>query len=129
MPRYLGRPLPLAALVAVLSSGTGLPMCLSLGQRAGKPCPMHEAQHEHGSGTHTSHIVSVAAATPDHTCHPGDVGLGCASVGACPSTSVAAPAWTAVPVGPGGAAVDLLWAPAGVLVSFLAPPLSPPPQA
>lgn len=122
------RSLAAAALVGFTWAGSGLPMCLSLVQQAGQSCPMH-GQLQHGSGTDVWQPVVVSHAPANHSCHPGNLGLGCTAVDACPSAGAAAPAWAAVVIAIGGTARESGWAQPVELLSFLAPPLSPPPQA
>jgi hypothetical protein len=89
---------------------------------------MH-GQDDHAAAHHAGHALAWAPTTPDHSCHPGDPGVGCNALGACPSTGAAAPVSNAPTTAPGGASNDVAWAPVTEPHSFLAPPLPPPPQA
>jgi len=126
--RFAVRGICLAAALAVVAAGTGLPMCLNLVQQAGQSCPMH-GHHTHGAGTQGSPQATVSPAPADQSCHPGQNGPGCAAGAACPTTGAAAPAWGAPPIVPIGPAAVSGWARPAEPYSFLAPPLFPPPQA
>lgn len=109
--------------VAAVLSGSGLPMCMSLLARAAEPCAMH--QHELAG--HAAHGARVAASHAGDACHAGDGNTGCATGGACPTGGTAAPVAHA---GLGTPRVALGTTPVidQTYPSFLAPPLSPPPQ-
>lgn len=122
------RALVSAALLAFTAAGTGLPMCQSVVQGAEQACT-RRGQHEHSSESDGVHLMAVAvAAAAAHSCHPGDLGRGCAMSGGCPAVSTAAPTWADLLIAIGGAAPESGWAPPVELPSFLAPPPSPPPQ-
>jgi hypothetical protein len=100
-------------------------MCANLFAQALEPCAMH-MHGDQASGV-TGGQLTAQPASP--SCHPGDLGSGCASAGTCPSGGPIAS--SLVP-----SAVALAWpspdrgeATPASLHSFVAPPLSPPPQA
>jgi hypothetical protein len=121
------RVLAVAAALAVAAQGGGMPMCVSLLAEATTPCAMH---------THTAppaqsaHVAMVSAAPSGHgACHAAAANLGCANGGACPINGTAAPVWAKVSAAPPAASRTEILGPASALKSYLAPPLSPPPQA
>ena len=122
------RGLAVATAFAVGLAGSGLPMCLTLVAQATAGCPMHS--HEHGAAPAQSagHAELVPSHAATHACHP-DTGLGCATGGTCPTGGVAAPALGATSPGQQGQHRQSPLAPDTKHLSYLRPPLSPPPQA
>jgi len=102
-------------------------MCVSLLAEAAAPCAMHMP------GTHQMNddgVATLVAAPAGHgACHVDGASLGCAAGGACPTGGIAAPAWFNVPIGPRAASRTVAAGPSSALISYLAPPLAPPPQA
>lgn len=130
MPRVVDRTFALAALVAVVSSGTGLPMCVRVLAQAVQPCVMHTHQDGAGGG-HKNHHQSLGslAASDGQACHPGDHGVGCSAAGSCPSAGAGMAAQTTSALATLRPLRVALQPPAAAFASFCAPPLSPPPQA
>lgn len=122
------RSLSALAALSVAAVGGGVPMCVSLITRATVPCTMHT---EHvGSPVH--HVVTAtvhAAPSGDASCHGDAQSPGCATGGACPSGGAAAPASGAPAVGVAAPDHKTAFASAAGHLSFVAPPLPPPPQA
>jgi hypothetical protein len=119
-----------AAALAVAAAGGGLPMCVSLLARAAAPCDMHSAHNVAAMRGQTSpQITAVVAQAPVQACHQDATGLGCAAGSVCPTAGPAAPAWANVPFGVRVASHTGALGPAANLISYLAPPLAPPPQA
>lgn len=122
-----GRVFAAVAALAVATQGSGVPMCVSLLAEAAAPCAMHMP------GTHQMHDAGVAtlvAAPAGHgACHVDAASLGCAGGGSCPTGGTAAPSWITVPIVPRAASRMVASGPSSALVSYLAPPLAPPPQA
>jgi hypothetical protein len=122
-----GRVLAAVAVLAVASQGSGMPMCVSLLAEAAAPCAMHMPS------THQMHDVGVAtlvAAPAGHgACHVDAASLGCAAGGSCPTGGTAAPSWINVPIVPRAASRMVASGPSSAPISYLAPPLAPPPQA
>ncbi len=104
-------------------------MCLSLLAQAAAPCDMHSGHNGAATHEHTAQFAALVAQAPGQPCHPDAAGLGCAAGSACPTAGPAAPAWARVPVAPQASSRMGVLGPASALVSYLAPPLSPPPQA
>jgi len=114
------------AILAVATSGSGLPMCLSLLARAAEPCAMH--QHEPGG--HHPHGARVAPAHGmDDACHTGDGDIGCATGGSCPTGGTAAPFAAAAVLPTSDPTRLVIPTIQRAHLSFLSPPLPPPPQA
>lgn len=116
-----------ALALAAAAQGGGVPMCASLLDEAAAPCAMH------ARGTHGSHHASVAvlaAAPAGHgACHVDTASFSCAAGGSCPTGGTAAPAQINVPVVPRVTLHTAAFGPGSALISYLAPPLAPPPQA
>jgi hypothetical protein len=125
-PRVV-RTLAAAAALAAAAQGGGVPMCVSLLAQAAAPCGMH------------THLAPPAQAAPAATlsaapsghdaCHSDAAHLGCATTGACPSSGTAAPVWANLPAAAPVASRTEILEPVSALISYLAPPPSPPPQA
>src|SRR5436309_9830649 len=118
-----------AATVALVAAvqGSGVPMCASLLAEATAPCAMH-LPGIHGTH-HASGATLVAAPAGQGACHVDAASLGCAAGGTCPTGGTAAPAWLNMPIAPRVASRTGAPGPSATLISFLAPPLAPPPQA
>ena len=123
----LVRTLAAAAVLAVASQGGGVPMCVSLLAEAAAPCAMHLP------GTHQMNhagVATLAAAPAGHSaCHADAASLGCAAGGTCPTGGTATPAPIDLPIVPRAASRIVASGPSSALISYLAPPLAPPPQA
>ncbi len=122
-----GRVFAAVAALAVATQGGGVPMCVSLLAEAAAPCAMHS------TGVHRTHnpgAATIVAASAEHgACHVDAATPGCAVGGTCPTGGTAAPAWINNPIAPRAAFRTVAAGPASALISFLAPPLAPPPQA
>ena len=118
-----------AAALAVAAAGGGLPMCISLLAHAGAPCAMHSARNDAAMLGQAPQLTAVVAQAPVHACHPDAAGLGCVAGSACATAGPAAPAGAKVLVAVRGPSWVGVPGPASALASYLAPPLSPPPQA
>ena|SRR5712692_9905105 len=118
-----------AAALVIAAASSGVPMCVSLLAQVLAPCEMHSGHIRAAAHDHTAHVVAVSAPESGQTCHQDTAGIGCAAGSACPTAGPAAPAWTNVLAGvPIGSSTGAL-GPAANLISYVAPPLSPPPQA
>jgi hypothetical protein len=104
-------------------------MCLSLLAQATVLCQMHGRHHEDGAHHQAVQSVQLTSQASGETCHPDATGPGCATGGVCPSGGPAATASVQAPVGVQDARPSVLLGPASSYLSYLAPPLSPPPQA
>jgi hypothetical protein len=101
-------------------------MCVSLLARAAEPCAMHQ----HQRGGHDAHGAQVAPAHDmDGACHSGAGVIGCATGGSCPTGGNAAPLAAAAILPTSGPTRLVTPAIEEAHVSFLSPPLPPPPQA
>ena len=123
------RGVALAAALSVVAAGTGLPMCFGLLAQAAAPCAMHSPPHGGPAGAHATHGAALVATVEGHACHPDAAGLGCAAGSACPSGGAATPVWAKLPVALRAASSVAMPGPVAALVSYLAPPPAPPPQA
>ncbi len=124
-PPLLLRSVAFGAALAVASAGSGAPMCANLFAQALEPCAMH--MH----GDHAAGVVGgqVTAQPASPSCHPGDLGTGCASAGTCPSSGPLASSLISSEVAFACPSADREEGTPASLHSFVAPPLSPPPQA
>ena len=118
------RGVALAVALSVAAAGSGLPMCVSLGAGAAPPCDMHR-----GSQPTLVTGASVHSQGSPHNCHQDVPGLGCLGAGACPTADPGTPVRPAAPIVLRAAIRANVPEPTDALVSYLAPPLSPPPQA
>jgi len=91
------------------------------------PCAMHlPGTH----GTKDDGVATLVAAPAGHgACHVDAASLGCAASGSCPTGGTAAPAWLNIPIAPRVASRTVAPGQSSALISYLAPPLAPPPQA
>jgi len=116
------RTLAALAILTVAASGSGLPMCVSLLARAAEPCPMHQ----HGDGSQATQIV--AEHTMGDACH-SDGDVGCATGGSCPTGGNATAIASEPVLATSGATVGVTPLIERAHLTFLSPPLPPPPQA
>lgn len=121
----MSRTLAVAAILATAFSGSGLPMCISLVAHAAQPCAMREHASEHAG--HGPQVVAGHA--QDDACHGQDGDLGCATGGSCPTGGTPAPLAAEAVLATSGPVYVVTPAVAGTHLSFLSPPLPPPPQA
>jgi len=121
------RSLAALAALSVAAAGGGVPMCVSLIARATAPCAMHT---EH-AGSPAHHVAATVHGAPsgDASCHGDAQSPGCATGGACPSGGPAAPVCGAPAVAVAAPDHQTAFASAAAHLSFVAPPLPPPPQA
>src|SRR2546428_13285681 len=107
--------------------GSGVPMCASLLAETAAPCAMHlPGTH----GTKDAGVATLVAAPAGHgACHVDAASLGCAASGSCPTGGTAAPAWPNILSATRVASRTVAPGKRSVLISYLAPPLAPPPQA
>src|SRR5260370_23251012 len=125
-PRLVGA-LACGGALAVAAEGGGVRMCASLLAEAAAPCAMHSA------GVHRAYhpgVASVVAASAGHDgCHVDAASPGCAAGGTCPTGGTAALVWINIPIPPRAASRTVAPGPSSAPVSYLAPPLAPPPLA
>src|SRR6059036_4137551 len=119
----------LAVALSVATAGSGLPMCVSLLAQAAAPCDMHSGHNRGATHEHAAHLTALVAQGSGQACHEDAAGLGCAAGSTCPTGSPATAVWAKVSVGLRAASRTGVLGPSSSLVSYLAPPLSPPPQA
>jgi hypothetical protein len=119
----------LAVALCVATAGSGLPMCVSLLAQAVTPCDMHSRHNGAPTHTHAAHLAALVAQPSGQACHQDATGLGCAAGTTCPTGSPATAVWVEVSVGVRAASRTGVLGPSTTFVSYLAPPLSPPPQA
>jgi len=124
-PRLV-RTLAAAVALAAAAQGGGVPMCASLLTEATAPCAMHMPGTH---GTKDAGATLIAAPAGHGACHVDAANLGCAGGGSCPTGGTAAPEWSNVPIVPRAASRMVAPGPSSALISYLAPPLAPPPQA
>src|SRR2546426_2776835 len=119
----------LAVALSVAAAGSGLPMCVSLLAQAAAPCDMHSSHNSAATHEHAAHLTALVARGSGQAGHEDAAGLGCAAGSTCPTGSPATAVWAKVSVGLPAASRTGVLGPSSSLVSYLAPPLSPPPQA
>ena len=121
------RALAAAVALAAAAQGGGVPMCVSLLAEAAAPCAMHmPGMHEMDDAGGATLVATPAG---HGTCHVDAASLGCAAGGTCPTGGTAAPAWLNVRIAPRVALRAVVSGPRAALISYLAAPLAPPPQA
>ena len=123
------RAICLAVALSVATAGSGLPMCVSLLAQAAAPCDMHSGHNGAATHEHAVHLAALVAQGSGQACHQDAAGLGCAAGSTCPTGSPATGVWANVSVGLRAESRTRVLRPASTLISYLAPPLSPPPQA
>jgi hypothetical protein len=123
------RGISLALSLSVATAGSGLPMCLTLLAQAAAPCDMHSGHSGASTHQHAAHLAALMAQPSGQGCHQDAAGLGCAAGTSCPTGGLATPAWAKVSVGVRSASRTEVQGSNSAFVSYLAPPLSPPPQA
>jgi hypothetical protein len=126
-------PLPIrgvaaAAALAVMTAGGDVPMCVSVIAQATAPCSMH-TEHAGSPEHHFAAATVHAAPSGDARCHEDGQSPGCGTGGNCPSGGSAAPISSVPAVGLAAPARKAPFASAAAHLSFVAPPLPPPPQA
>src|SRR5213593_325393 len=123
------RAIRLAVALSVATAGSGLPMCVGLLAQAAAPCDMHSAHN--GAATHerAAHLAALVAQPSGQACHQDVTGIGCAAGSTCPTGSPATAVWAKVSVGLRAASLTGVLGPASTFASYIASPLSPPPQA
>ncbi len=123
------RTIALAAALAVVGSGGGMPMCLTLLSQAAAPCDMHGhhlADHGHALA---GAFIQLVGPGPAHSCHQDARAAGCGAGQSCPAGGPAAAADAALAVDSRDALEELPVGATAPPASYLAPPLAPPPQA
>ena len=123
------RAMCLAVALSVGTAGSGLPMCVSLLAQAAAPCDMHSGHDGGATYEHATHLVALVAQASGQMCHQDAAGLGCAAGSTCPTGSPATGVRAKASVGLRAESRTRVLRPASTLISYLAPPLSPPPQA
>ncbi len=123
------RAIALVVALSVAATGSGVPMCLSLVAQATAPCEMHSSHDRTPTPAPTAQSSWLVAQHPQHACHPDAPGLGCAAGGASPTAGPAAAAWNHIQVILRAASRVTVLEPVSTVLSYLAPPPSPPPQA
>ena len=123
------RSVALAVALSIAATGSGLPMCLSLLAQAAAPCAMHSVSRGGAPHEHAPQFAALVAQTAGHACHQDAAGLSCTAGSTCPTGGPAAPVWAGTPVALDGACRIGVLGPVAAFASYLAPPLSPPPQA
>src|SRR5439155_26759084 len=122
------RAIALVTAVSLKATSGGLPMCLSALTQAVAHCAMHGEGH-HQDGHAVSLSLQLVAANGSQSCHPDADGLGCSGARVCPAVGPAVPAGADLPMAVRSVSRAAAPASAASLLSYLAPPLAPPPQA
>ena len=123
------RAIALVTAVSLTATSGGLPMCLSALAQAVAHCAMHHEVHhpgDHRAGSPSLRLVSPDTGQP---CHPDADGLGCSGASVCPAAGPAMAAGADVPMAVRSVSRAAAPASTASLLSYLAPPLAPPPQA
>src|SRR2546426_11680594 len=123
------RAIRLAVALSVGTAGSGLPMCISLLAQAAAPCDMHSGHNGAPSHLHAAHLAALVAQPSGQACHQDPAGLGCATGSTCPTGGPATGVWATVLVGVHVASRPGVPETSTAFASYLAPPISPPPQA
>ena len=123
------RAICLAAALSVASAGSGLPMCVTSFAQVAVPCEMHSGHNGAATHDHAARGAVLVAQPSGQTCHQDAAGLGCVAGSTCPTGSPAAEVWAHVAVDVRPASRTGVLGPDSTFNSYLAPPLSPPPQA
>ena len=103
--------------LSVATAGGGLPMCVSLLAQAAAPCDMHSGHSGAATHEHAAHLTALVAQESGQACHQDATG------------SPAMGVWAKASVGARAAFHTGALGPSTTFVSYLTPPLSPPPQA
>src|SRR5207249_10380600 len=119
----------LAVALSVATAASGVPMCVSLLAQAAAPCDMHSRHNGAPTHKHAAHLAALVAQPSGQACHQDATGLGCAAGSTCPTGGPATAVWARVSIGVRAASRTGVLGPSTTFVSYLAPPLSPPPQA
>jgi len=123
------RAIALVTAVSLTTTSGGLPMCLSAVAQAVAHCAMHHDGHRLGGHVVASPSLQLVAANGSQSCHPDADGLGCSGASVCPAVGPAVPAGADLPMAVRSVSRAAAPAFAAFLLSYLAPPLAPPPQA
>ena len=123
------RAIRLAVALSVATLGSGLPMCVSLLAQAAAPCDMHSGHNGAPTHQHAAHLAALVAQPSGQACHQDATGLGCAAGSTCPTGGPATGVWATVLVGVHVASRPGVPETSTAFASYLAPPISPPPQA
>ena len=122
------RSIALVTALSLTATSGGLPMCLSALAQAVAHCAMHgDGHHQRGHAVASFSLQLVASDGPQ-SCHADAGGLGCSGASVCPAAGPAMAAGADLP--PAVRNVSRATAPASTasFLSYLAPPLAPPPQ-
>jgi len=104
-------------------------MCLSALAQAVAHCAMHRDGHHQGGHAVASLSLQLVAPDGAQSCHADADGLGCSGATVCPAAGPAVHAGADVPVAVRSVSRMAAPASAASLLSYVAPPLAPPPQA
>ena len=126
--RLAFRAIALVTALSLTATSGGLPMCLSALAQAVAHCAMHHEVHH--PGDHTAGSPSLRLVSPDagQPCHADADGLGCSGASVCPAAGPAMTAGADLPVAVRNLSRAAAPASTASLLSYLAPPLAPPPQ-
>ena len=126
--RFALRAIALVTAVSLTATSGGLPMCLSALAQAVAHCAMHGKGH-HQVGHAVSLSLQLVAPDGSQSCHADADGLGCSGPSVCPAAGPAVPAGADVPMAVRSVSRAAAPASRASPLSYLAPPLAPPPQA
>ncbi len=123
------RAIALVTAVSLTATSGGLPMCLSALAQAVAHCAMHGDGHHQGGHAVASLSPQLVAPDGPQSCHVEGDGLGCSGASVCPAAGPAVPAGADLPVAVRSVSRAAAPGSTASLLSYLAPPLAPPPQA
>ena len=123
------RAIALVTAVSLTATSGGLPMCLSALAQAVAHCAMHGDGHHQGGRVVASLSLQLVAANGSQSCHPDADGLGCSGASVCPAVGPAVPAGADLPMAVRSVSRAAAPPSTASFLSYLAPPLAPPPQA
>ena len=122
------RAIALVTALSLTATSGGLPMCLSALAQAVAHCAMHGDRHQRGGHAVASLSLQLVAPDGPQSCHADADGLGCSGASVCPAAGPAMTAGADLPVAVRNLSRAAAPASTASLLSYLAPPLAPPPQ-
>jgi len=122
------RAIALVTALSLTATSGGLPMCLSALAQAVAHCAMHGDRHHQGGHAVASLSLQLVAPDGPQSCHADADGLGCSGASVCPAAGPAMTAGADLPVAVRNLSRAAAPASTASLLSYLAPPLAPPPQ-
>ena len=123
------RGMAVAVTLAVTTTGGAAPMCFDLLMQTIAPCGMHAGRHGTSESATAPQLAQVVPHASELACHTDRSGLGCTTGHACPTAGPAASVMAQPPTDLRDVSRLPVVGPSLSFISYLAPPLSPPPQS